>query len=100
MEGLIYTVAMVVLVAVLVAEILGRISAKTAAGLFALVSGGVALVAIHEGDHLGAVLNSAVCAWHTWRWWNGGGGDDTKRRLRSAAKRFEPVRRTAPVGAA
>lgn len=34
-----------------------------------------------------------------WVWWKSGGGDDTKRRLRRWARKFTPVRRTAPAGA-
>jgi hypothetical protein len=42
-------------------------------------------------------FNGAVCVACAWVWWNGGGGDGTKRRLRSAARVFRGVRRTAPA---
>lgn len=39
---------------------------------------------------------AALGAVNAWIWWHGGGGDDTKRRLKSWARRFQGVRRTAP----
>lgn len=44
-------------------------------------------------------LSIAGAAGFAWMWWNSGGGDDTKRRLKSWARRFQGVRRTAPAGA-
>ena len=44
-----------------------------------------------------ALACSALAAASFWIWWNKGGGDDTKRRLRSALKKFVPARRTAPA---
>lgn len=44
-------------------------------------------------------IAAVAAALSAWSWWNGGGGDDTKRRLRSWARRFQGVRRTAPQGA-
>jgi hypothetical protein len=40
--------------------------------------------------------HAAVAVLHAWSWWNGGGGDGTRRRLKSWARRFHGVRRTAP----
>lgn len=51
-----------------------------------------------EHNHLWAVIDAVGFAWFAWKWWNGGGGDDTKRRLRRWARKFQPVRRTAPAG--
>lgn len=45
-----------------------------------------------------ASVSAAGLALSLWLWWKGGGGDGTRRRLRSAARRFQGVRRTAPVG--
>jgi hypothetical protein len=47
----------------------------------------------------GGVASGVFSAYLAWRWWRSGGGDDTKRRLRSAARAFTPVRRSAPVAA-
>ncbi|MFJ7023186.1 hypothetical protein ACIQUW_32970 [Streptomyces sp. NPDC101117] len=44
-------------------------------------------------------IAAAAAALSAWSWWNGGGGDDTKRRLKSWARRFQGVRRSAPQGA-
>jgi hypothetical protein len=43
------------------------------------------------------LLDAAFGAYWAWVWWNAGGGDDTKRRLRKLARKFTPVRRTAPA---
>lgn len=45
------------------------------------------------------LIDTAFCAYYTWRWWTTGGDDDTKRRLRRWARKWSPVRRTAPQGA-
>jgi hypothetical protein len=45
------------------------------------------------------MVDSALVAYHLYMWWKGGGGDDTKRRLRKLRKKFQPVRRMAPVTA-
>ncbi|GAB2331778.1 hypothetical protein [Streptomyces variabilis] len=58
------------------------------------------LIANTTGGHTsGSILSAAALALALWHWWNGGGGDGTKRRLRNWRRRFEGVRRTAPVTA-
>lgn len=44
-----------------------------------------------------AYFSAGTCAFALWMWWKGGGGDKTKRRLKSLASKFQPVRRTAPA---
>ena len=41
---------------------------------------------------------AGVLAVTLWLWWKNGGGDNTRRRLRRWARKFQPVRRTAPAG--
>jgi hypothetical protein len=43
-----------------------------------------------------AIWNTLWGAWYLYIWWNGGGGDKTKKRLKKLARKFTPVRRTAP----
>lgn len=38
-------------------------------------------------------------AWWLYDWWHSGGGDDTKKRLRKLKRKFQPMRRMAPVTA-
>lgn len=45
------------------------------------------------------VILAVLFAYEVWRWWNDGGGDDTKKRWRRFKKKFEGVRRMAPVTA-
>ncbi|MEL3944836.1 hypothetical protein [Streptomyces sp. LNU-CPARS28] len=71
-----------------------------ACGIIAVANALYAVENIREGDHLWAVFDTAVCAYFAWCWWHGGGGDGTRRRLRSWARRFRGVRRTAPAGSA
>lgn len=49
------------------------------------------------GDRLAACLNACLGAYAAWLWWQSGGGDGTKRRLKSWARKFRGVRRTAPA---
>lgn len=64
------------------------------------VGQGVSLVGyVAGGHHLAAGIAAAGAAFAAWMWWNEGGGDSTKRRLKRCARRFQGVRRTAPVGA-
>lgn len=60
--------------------------------------GGVCLYlqAVNQRDPLGQVLGALYTTFQIWAWWNGGGGNNTKRRLRRWARKFSPVRRTAP----
>lgn len=54
------------------------------------------LMGVHERDPLGQILGAVYTTIQIWGWWNGGGGNNTKRRLRRWARKFSPVRRTAP----
>jgi hypothetical protein len=47
-------------------------------------------------DALGQIWQAAYTAFWAWQWWKGGGGDGTKRRLKKWARKFTPMRRTAP----
>ena len=76
-----------------------RIKQHHANGLFAIEFALFAIDDLRTHDPLWALLETAACAFFAWQWWNGGGGDDTKRRLRRLARKFSPVRRTAPAGA-
>lgn len=49
--------------------------------------------------HVASSIGAASTALSAWSWWHGGGGDGTRRRLKSWARRFQGVRRTAPQGA-
>lgn len=50
-----------------------------------------------DGDTALAMCNAAMIAYWLHRWWNS--GDGPRRRLRGLARRFRPVRRTAPASA-
>lgn len=66
-------------------------------GWFAVAN--VLLMAAHALAHqrIPAGAHAALLAGALWLWWRKGGGDGTKRRLKSLARRFRGVRRTAPV---
>ena len=49
-----------------------------------------------QHDGLGQVVDALFFALWAYQWWNGGGGDSTRRRLKKWARKFTPVRRTAP----
>ena len=74
----------------------GRISYKTASGWMALLTTGGGVGSAIAGWTSNVYLHAGFTAWMAWAWWNSGGGDDTKRRLKSWARRFQAVRRTAP----
>ncbi|MEU8760686.1 hypothetical protein [Streptomyces sp. NPDC048659] len=71
---------------------------KTGAGASCIANALAAAARIPENPPLAGVF-AGVAAYFAWLWWHSGGGDDTKRRLRSWARAFTPVRRTAPIGA-
>lgn len=48
-------------------------------------------------DRVMPAVNAALAAIFLWLWWKSGGDDDTKKRWRKFKKKFEGVRRTAPV---
>lgn len=82
-----------------VAFLRGRIKEYQSFGCGALGSFIVCVCLILQRDHgLALYINAAGCAGFAWGWWNGGGGDDTRKRLRRWARKFDPVRRTAPQG--
>lgn len=49
-----------------------------------------------QHDALAQVIDAAFFAVWAYQWWKGGGGNGTKRRLKKLARKFTPVRRTAP----
>jgi hypothetical protein len=63
-----------------------------------LTTGGGVMSAVN-GWTFNVYLHAGIAAWSAWAWWHGGGGDGTKRRLKSWARRFQGVRRTAPSAA-
>lgn len=74
----------------------GRISSKQYAGWMALWNVGAGVLSAVCGWRLTLYLNAGFAAWHAWVWWSSGGGDGIRRRLKSWARRFQGVRRTAP----
>ncbi|MFE9559087.1 hypothetical protein ACFYMW_39100 [Streptomyces sp. NPDC006692] len=74
----------------------GRLAQRPFYALLALAALIMAIRSIHRGNPPSAAVDAALTAYYAWRWWKSGGGDDTKRRLRGLARRFTPVRRTAP----
>ncbi len=77
----------------------GRISNKTASGWMALLATGGGIGSALAGWTSNVYLHAVFAAWMAWAWWHSGGGDGTRRRLKSWARRFQGVRRTAPQGA-
>jgi hypothetical protein len=77
----------------------GRISHKTACGWITVLMTGSGIGSAIAGWTTNVYISAVVAALMGWEWWNSGGGDDTKRRLKSLARRFQGVRRTAPQGA-
>lgn len=77
----------------------GRISNETASGWMAILSAAGGVGSAIAGWTRNVYLHAAFTAWMAWAWWHGGGGDGTRRRLKSWARRFQGVRRTAPAGA-
>ena len=55
-------------------------------------------VIVHQTGAAGYLAGALALS--LWAWWNAGGGDGTRRRLRSWARKFQGVRRTAPAGGA
>lgn len=80
----------------LLASAFGRISTPQASGIIAL--GCIPFIIGFALDGATSVASSfaALGALNAWGWWHGGGGDGTRRRLKSWARRFQGVRRTAP----
>lgn len=78
---------------------LRRISLTTASALWAISNFLLGLTFVLGGKPGWACWCAGVTALCAWQWWNNGGGDGTRRRLKSWARRFQGVRRTAPQGA-
>lgn len=81
------------------ASLLGRISYPQASGIVALGSAPIIAAFALDGAKSVASAFAALAALNAWAWWHGGGGDGTRRRVKSWARRFRGVRRTAPQGA-
>ncbi|MGC5239035.1 hypothetical protein ACPXCH_04555 [Streptomyces albogriseolus] len=95
--GVLSIAGMLALVAAIVLFACGRASRPTWCALLTLSNGLSLCSMLLLGNSVIAALNSATLALTLWLWWNSGGGDGTRRRLRSWRRRFEGVRRTAPV---
>ncbi|MEV6165736.1 hypothetical protein AB0L71_28250 [Streptomyces sp. NPDC052052] len=89
----------IVIVAGLVAAAFNRLSDYQVYGLLAVSQVLVGASGFLTGNTVAASISAAAAGFFAWKWWNGGGGDGTRRRLRSWARRFRGVRRTAPAGA-
>ncbi|TDC03570.1 hypothetical protein E1265_36425 [Streptomyces sp. 8K308] len=76
-----------------------RITFATYNGLLSIAQALAGIQAIRQDAWGLAIWHAALCALFTWFWWHHGGGDGTRRRLRRLARRFQPVRRTAPQAA-
>jgi hypothetical protein len=77
---------------------LGRITVKDFFLMFAL-SSLLELIAAWMVLRWMVPVDAALAVFNLWLWWNNGGDDDTKKRLRKLKKKFQPVRRMAPVTA-
>jgi hypothetical protein len=91
--------SVVIIWAALFAYLTRRIKVLVMFGWDAVAWGLYTLVMVLRHETGGSCFVAGVTAVFAWLWWANGGGDDTKKRLRKIAKRFEPVRRTAPQGA-
>ena len=93
------TVGNIIVWSALLACFLGRLSRPQCSGIVAL--GCIPFVVGFALDGATSVASAfaALGAINAWGWWHGGGGDGTRRRLKSWARRFQGVRRTAPQGA-
>lgn len=78
------------------AMVTGRAKPKNALGIAAIGSSMVTLGDILTGVKPLAGFAAMDTAILTYLWWTHGGGDGTKKRLRALARKFTPVRRTAP----
>jgi hypothetical protein len=87
------------LLAAFAAHLAHRIPDRTYYGIAALASLLMLAASVAERQHVSAGLNAATTALFVWLWWTRGGGDRTRRRLRDAARRFTPRRRTATAHA-
>lgn len=88
--------ALAILTCTVAASFSGHLSHTNASGLCAIGSALLVISSVIDHSLLTATGNAALCAWNLHEWWRGG-GDNTRRRLKRAAERFRPVRRTAPA---
>jgi hypothetical protein len=72
-----------------------RITTRQYAGWTAVLTASLGLLCAVCGWTTTLYLTAAGTAVMAWMWWHSGGGDGTRRRLRSWARRFPGVRRTA-----
>ena len=79
--------------------ILGRISQTTANAVWAVANFLAGIAFVLNSEPFWACWCAGIAAWCAHGWWTGGGGDGTRRRLKSWARRFQGIRRTAPQGA-
>lgn len=73
-----------------------RIRETTANALWAIANFLVGVSFVRADHPLLACWCAAVSAWCAYDWWTKGGGDGIRRRLKTWARRFQGVRRTAP----
>lgn len=77
----------------------GRITTRRYAGCMTVAYAALGVLCAVNGWTSTLYLGAAGTALFAWLWWHSGGGDGTRRRIRSWARRFHGVRRTAPQGA-
>jgi hypothetical protein len=77
----------------------GRITQRQFAGWMTIGYIAAGVLSAVNGWTSTLYMTAAGAALFGWLWWHSGGGDGTRRRLKSWARRFEGVRRTAPQGA-
>lgn len=99
MMALLSFVPLMVFVMATVAYAFGRINAKQYPLLMAIGWTINTLASVVQHLTFWSYWSAAFTAWELYRWWKNGGDDDTKRRLRKWKKKFESVRRMAPVTA-
>ncbi|MBB1252891.1 hypothetical protein H3146_05855 [Streptomyces sp. OF3] len=81
------------------AHLAHRIPDRTYYGIAALACLLMLAASVADRRHVSAGIDSATTALFVWLWWTRGGGDRTRRRLRDAARRWTPRRRTATTHA-
>lgn len=82
--------------AMMAIQLLGIWPLKQVSSIVAVLNILIAAVDLVERRYVTAGISTLAATYYLWVWWRNGGGDDTKRRLRSAWKKFEPTRRSAP----
>ena len=74
----------------------GRIAVKQHAATMVILNVVSGVVSAVNGWTEDLYISTACTALFAYVWWHNGGGDGTRRRLKSWARRFQGVRRTAP----